>query len=110
MTAILDRGEYSWINLNDGDNAIGIWCKSSMTAPVKFIGDYKNHGDVLEVEGVFHRACSEHGGELDIHAVRVSVVSPGYPTRERVNTGRINFSIALFICIALAAAVWRRRL
>ncbi|MBI4974307.1 MAG: DNA-binding protein, partial [Candidatus Omnitrophica bacterium] len=41
VTAILNRGEYSWVNLNDGDNAIGIWCKTASLGMVKFIGDYK---------------------------------------------------------------------
>ena len=110
ITAIMGRGEHSWINLNDGVNAIGVWCKSRAVEPVKFIGDYKNKGDVLEIEGVFHRACSEHGGELDIHADRVKIVEAGYSMQERINPKRVNASIALFIFILLAVVMWRKRI
>ncbi len=74
VTAILDRGEYSWINLNDGSNAIGVWCKSGLLGGVNFAGDYKNRGDIIEVNGTFNRACSIHNGELDIHADTVKIV------------------------------------
>ncbi len=110
ITAIMGRGEHSWINLNDGDNAIGVWCKSAAVKPVKFIGDYKNRGDTLEVEGVFHRACSEHGGELDIHADRVRIVKAGYIMEERIKPKRVNASMALFVFILLAVAMWRKRI
>ena len=39
VTAILNRGEHSWVNLNDGTNAIGVWSKTSDLGAIKFIGD-----------------------------------------------------------------------
>lgn len=110
ITAIMNRGEHSWVNLNDGYNAIGIWCKSASLKDVGTIGDYKNEGDVLEITGVFHRACPVHSGELDIHADSVRIEAMGFPVEERVSSQRINVAIAFFILTLLAIFMLRKRL
>ena len=110
VTAVLNRGEYSWVNLNDGDNAIGIWCKSASLASIKFIGDYKNRGDILEAKGVFHRACPAHNGELDIHADSIKIAKPGFPVSERMLRRKLNAAIAVFLLTILLAAAFRKRI
>jgi hypothetical protein len=110
VTAILGRGEYSWINLNDGSNAIGVWCKSSLLSGVKFAGDYKNRGDIIEVNGTFNRACSVHNGELDIHADTVKIVKHGYPMDRVIDTKRIESAIILFAIVFFTVIVFRKRL
>ena len=110
VAAIMNRGESSWINLNDGFNAVGIWCRSASLGDVRTMGDYKNEGDTVEVTGVFHRACPEHGGELDIHADRVRIVATGFPVEERVSVYRINIAIVFFVLTLLAVVVLRKRI
>jgi hypothetical protein len=110
ITAILDRGEYSWINLNDGSNAIGVWCKTSMLDDVRFIGDYKNRGDIIEVNGTFNRACSVHDGELDIHADTVNIIKSGYSFIRVVDQKRIGSAVALFASVILIVIIFRKRL
>lgn len=110
VTAILNRGEYSWANLNDGDNAIGVWCKSSLLKPVRFIGDYKNKGDVLEVTGIFNRACSVHRGELDIHASSIKIVKPGFSVKEQTGRRKPGVSMAIFLVVLSMAIIFRKRL
>ncbi|MCX5666578.1 MAG: DNA-binding protein [Candidatus Omnitrophica bacterium] len=110
VTTILNRGEYSWINLSDNFNAIGVWCKSSLLTGVKFAGDYKNRGDTIEVNGIFNRACSIHNGELDIHADTVKIVKKGYPVVRRMDLKRINSAAALFVFTILTVIVFRKRL
>jgi hypothetical protein len=110
IAAVMDRGEHSWVNLNDGYNAIGVWCKKSSLNDVKFMGDYKNEGDVLEVTGVFRRACPEHGGELDIHADSVKIEARGFPIQERVSMNRIDVAIVFFILTLLAIFMMRKRI
>ncbi len=110
VTAILNRGEHSWINLNDGVNAIGIWCKSSQLNKVRFTGDYKNKGDVIEVFGEFHRACPVHGGELDIHADNIKLVKAGYLIKETLDFKRIKSSVILLSLTILALIIFRKRL
>lgn len=110
VAAVMNRGENSWVNLNDGYNAIGIWCETGSLNDVKTLGDYKNEGDILEVTGVFHRACPVHGGELDIHADSVRIEARGFPVEEHVSMRRVNAAIAFFILALLAIFMMRKRI
>jgi hypothetical protein len=110
ITAVLNRGGHSWINLNDGDGAIGVWCRKDALGAVRFIGDYKSKGDLLAVEGVFHRACPAHGGELDIHAGAVKIIRHGFALKERVDKAKLYVCAALFLSAILMIAVFRKRL
>jgi len=77
--SILPRGEYAWVNITDQNNsAIGIFMKASDAAQIKMLGCYGLTGDRIRVTGTFYRACAEHGGDLDIHAARVTLVSAGH--------------------------------
>lgn len=74
---VMKRGEYAWVNLHDGKNAIGVWCPRRLLGAVEILGDYRHTGDTLRVTGVFHRACPEHGGDLDIHALALEKTGAG---------------------------------
>ena len=110
ITAIMKRGSYSWVNLNDGVNAIGVWCKSSSLEGIRYIGGYKKKGDLLEVEGIFHRACSMHGGELDIHADRIKIEAIGSQVEEHFSAKRIRGAAVFFILTLLALIFLRKRM
>lgn len=75
---ILSRGEYSWINVSDGSNAIGVWVKSDDISAIDSLGGYTTHGDTVRITGVFNRACPMHGGDMDIHAVSIEIIQEGY--------------------------------
>lgn len=110
ITAIMERGDYSWVNVFDGSNAIGVWCKSGLLKDVKYIGDYKHKGDILEVEGVFNRADPGHNGELDIHAIKVTVVERGYRVEESVDKRKINLSVIIFLLTLLLVYIFRKKM
>lgn len=74
---ILSRGEFAWLNIHDGENAIGVWARRSMLGRVKLGGGYEQVGDTLNVTGIFNRSCREHGGGLDIHAQNIVLVKEG---------------------------------
>jgi len=65
---VMGRGEYAWINVHDGQNAIGVWIDKALTKDILYTGSYQGRGDWLEISGTFQRACNLHGGDLDIHA------------------------------------------
>lgn len=100
---IMARGNFAWININDGNNAIGIWLPKEFTADIKYTGSYKFSGDVIEVTGIFNRACKEHGGDLDIHATEIIKVSEGSPIKEKVSQHKIMLAIAVgsILCLIL---------
>ena len=99
---VMVRGEYAWINVNDNKNAIGIWIVKDLTKGILYTGSYKTKGDWLEITGIFHRACPEHGGDLDIHAQSLRKIKSGIPTAEKLDLDKRNLIVALAGVLLLA--------
>jgi len=98
---IMIRGEYAWINLLDGKNAIGIWIGKDLVKDIAYTGSYKFKGDLVEASGVFHRACLQHGGDLDLHAQSLTKRIAGRPTQEIPNVRKGNIVILLLGVLVL---------
>ena len=94
---IMNRGDHAWLNVNDGTRAIGIWAKKDQLNNIDRIGDYFNKGCVIKVVGVFHRACPQHGGDLDIHAEEITILDQGYPIKHPIPGWKIPLAWALFL-------------
>lgn len=97
---VMSRGEYSWINVHDGKNALGVWIKSELASVILRTGSYKSKGDIIQVNGVFHRACPEHGGDPDIHANSLEKIVPGNPVLEKIDNKKINGIILLTLILS----------
>lgn len=100
----LERGDFAWINLNDTTNAIGIWLKLSDTKQLQYYGDYGHSGDIVKITGKFSRACSEHGGDFDIHCSRIEVVEKGWIVSEIVSSNKIMTTVVLSIIASILLA------
>ena len=100
---IMKRGDYAWINVNDGKNAIGIWINSGLVKDIGYTGSYKSVGDGVEITGVFRRVCPEHGGDLDIHAQSMRKAGAGRYLQEKVNVDKRN---QLFIFLGIIGLIW----
>ena len=100
---VMKRGDYAWLNINDGQNAIGIWMNASLAQNISYTGSYKSKGDWAEITGIFNRACPEHGGDLDIHAQGLRKISSGRILVEQSNLGKRNTVLVLagFLCLIL---------
>lgn len=100
---VMVRGENAWLNLNDGENAIGIWLNKDLAASIVYTGTYKTKGDWIEISGIFHRACLEHGGDLDIHAQTLKKVNNGRVLSLGINESKKKFSLILLgvLCLIL---------
>jgi len=85
---VMKRTNFAWVNVNDGINAIGIWVPLSLTREIIYTGSYKAKGDIIEVSGIFNRACPEHGGDLDIHAQTLRKIDSGRFVRGRFNSAK----------------------
>ena len=96
---VLERGSYSWINVSDGSNAIGIWLKTEQAAKISHFGDYKHVGDTVRIIGTFSGNCSEHGGDVDIHCSEINVVKEGYSVRENIDPLKLKIAIGLLLCM-----------
>jgi hypothetical protein len=109
VTAIMKHDGYSWVNVSDGDNAIGVWCNVKLLKKVRFLGNYKNAGDILEVEGRFHQACPMHDGDLDIHAYHITIVKEGHVVHEKIDNRMGKVSIALFLLMIASVLIFKKR-
>lgn len=101
---VLERGEYAWVNIRDGTNAIGIWMKAEDASKILCFGDYKHIGDTLRITGTFSNNCTEHGGDVDIHCVSMSIVKTGYAVKNAVSQIKA-ISAAVLLCLACVMAL-----
>lgn len=90
---VMKRGSHTWINVTDGQNAIGIWVDYPSIKNITYTGSYKTRGDKVELTGIFHRACIEHGGDLDIHAQSVTKITSGSQIHEELDFNKINIAV-----------------
>lgn len=105
----LARGKFTWVNVNDGTNVIGIWMDSNEAKKIYKYGNYKSKGDVIEVRGTFSRDCKEHGGDVDIHADSFQILEKGYDKNISINNTRKNISIILMISTILLGVVYYKK-
>jgi len=120
----MHRADNAWIHLNDDaymymnveegaelggfNSGMPVWLPGSEADRISTFGDYKHEGDVVEVTGVFNAACSQHGGDMDIHADRLAVLIPGRPAADPVKPWKLPVAGLLGIAAALAFAFERR--
>jgi len=102
----LERGKYAWINVNDTTNAIGIWVKKSDIDQIHFYGDYKHKGDIVKITGVFYKACSEHGGDVDIHCANIEIVETGYSIKEQLSPKKVIITLLLVLITTIILVVY----
>lgn len=121
------RGDHTWIHLNDdayglagpgeavtragANSGIGIWVTAEQAGRIARFGDYRLHGDLVEVTGVFHAACPLHGGDLDIHAESLHIARAGYSTAHPISPSRVIAAgiLAVMTLVMLAFLAARRR-
>lgn len=99
---VMVRGNFAWINVNDGKNAIGIWLRTELAKEISHSGSYKQKGDIVEIKGKFHRSCVLHGGDLDIHADSLQILERGRNVDEVISNRKVAVAIIfLIICLTL---------
>jgi hypothetical protein len=102
---VMIRGNYAWLHVNDGAIAIGIWAPKTMVKNITYIGSYHKKGDILEVSGIFHRSCLEHGGDLDIHASEIKIIIPGSLVIRPINRKKVYIGISSLAFVLLFLAL-----
>jgi hypothetical protein len=105
---IMVRGNFAWVNVNDGNNAIGIWLGKELAETIKFTGSYHSIGDRLEITGTFNRNCTQHGGDMDIHAQDMRIIQSGKVVSEELNTTKRNL-VYILLAILFVLIVFVRR-
>lgn len=106
---IMKRGSYAWINVFDGNNAVGIWAPLEETRKVSYTGSYNYKGDTVKVIGVFNRACPEHGGDFDIHTDTVQVLEKGNKVIRSVEASKKYTAVGLLVVSVILVFVMMKR-
>lgn len=109
----LNDDAYMWRNIEEGaalggyNSGHAVWLAAELAAEIRFFGDFKHDGDVVEVTGAFNAACAEHGGDMDIHATTLRTVRPGHAVEHGVNRSRL-VAAALMLLLTSTAFAARR--
>ena len=104
----MNRGEYVWLNINDGENAIGISVLKKELPDIQYYGSYHEKGDQVIVTGIFFKACKQHGGETDIHGTTVAVVQKGEIITHSVSSSKVMIAVLiLLIGFGIAIGTYR---
>jgi hypothetical protein len=106
---VMARGDHSWINILDNGTAVGIWAEKNRLPEIAYVGSYEAMGDRVCVTGTMHRACPEHGGDLDIHAEAIALVKRGSAISHPLDLKRLSAAVALSVSGVLLAILWRKR-
>ncbi len=117
------REKMAWVHLNDDaymqknieeggkfegyNSGHAIWMPADMAQRILTFGDYKHKGDIIKVTGTFNAACTEHGGDMDIHASSLQAVKPGRHVEHRPDNKRIVLAAGLFLLAGLLYACRR---
>ncbi|KPU43772.1 hypothetical protein OXPF_26320 [Oxobacter pfennigii] len=108
---VMKRGDYAWINVFDGNNSIGLWIPYSDGQKISIAGSYSHKGDIVRARGIFNRACSQHGGEPDIHIERLEILEKGYKNARVINTSKKYIASALLVMsLGLTIFIYKRHL
>lgn len=117
----MTRGDGAWIHVNDDpysaqpipaggelagyNSGLPVWVENrQLLDQVGTYGSYRAVGDTVRVVGEFHAACEEHGGDIDIHATTLQVVSPGSVIMVRTPMWKVGLVAVLG---AVAFGMWR---
>lgn len=121
---VMVRGKYAWINVNDDsystkhsveedtelkgyNSGQSIWCEASQVEDIRYAGNYQTSGDIVWIKGTFHRACTEHGGDMDIHASEVKLVKRGHYISHTFNWQKSLIALMLAILSGILFLAYR---
>ena len=104
----LGRGNNRWINVLDNEgNAIGVWLSEDFINNINYYGKYNIRGDMVEVTGIYHSICNEHGGDTDIHANTFTILEEGHLTKEVIKTDKIYIVSLELVCLFIAIVTFK---
>ncbi|MGL5677642.1 MAG: hypothetical protein ACRDDX_14630 [Cellulosilyticaceae bacterium] len=98
----IGRGDYVWVNIHDGSNAIGVYIEREALSAVKYWGNYKYKGDQVKVTGIFHQVYEEQGGEMGIEGTTLEVIQEGYVATHILSPWRV---VAIFLLVPTAGVL-----
>ena len=85
-----------WVAVNNSSGqSISVLLDAEQAALVENYGDHETTGSTLQVTGLYHVACDEHDGGLDVHATSVVVLDAGGAVTNGVAFSEFAWGVAL---------------
>jgi hypothetical protein len=119
VSCVMVRGDRAWAHLSDdsyaqrnveaGGSLTGynsgqaVWIPAPVASAITVGGDYKHQGDMVRVGGVFHTACAEHSGDMDIRTDALTISRPGRRIAHPLEFWRV---LGLLVLVPLASGLW----
>ncbi len=98
---------HKWVNIKKDNAMIGVYMANEDAAKITNWASYGHAGDTLSVKGVYHLACAEHNGELEVHADSVDVVQTGSSWHISWDAAMLAWGILLII-VGIVVTLLRR--
>ena len=107
---VIADAEHTWITVSAGGEAISVYMRNSAAEEIKHFGSYDETGDLLDISGTFYLDCETHEGDVDVHAIAVSVIAEGAERHHEPNMGNLYAAAGLVVAGLVAGFVyWRLR-
>ena len=105
---VMRRKNGAWVNIYDRQYSVGVWIPLDLIGNIQYKGNYKTKGDIVQVTGIFNRACSLHGGDMDIHAISLDKIQSGWLKYEYIVSGKSELLIILsaVLCLILILRIF----
>ncbi|MFA9444314.1 hypothetical protein [Egicoccus sp. AB-alg6-2] len=123
---VLPREGGAWLQVNDDDYALevgplgghrelrgfntglSVWLPDGLHEQIEGVGRPGRRGDILQLEGVLHRADPQDGGGITLRADHLEIVSPTVEVVEPFHAVQAVVASMLAL-IAVASVIWSRR-
>ena len=106
--AIIADDNHVWVNVKSDGSMIGVYMSKELAANIANYGGYARRGDIVEIKGIYHLACTDHNDELEVHADAVSVTKEG--ARWDVAWSPVVFAIGILLLFMGAGLYVARRI
>lgn len=117
---IMVRGKLAWLTVNDDaysrqadkiklkgyNSGLSVTVPKKLSQNLKFVGNYKQRGDIILLKAVFHNACPEHNGALMLHAKSLKVIKRGFIVKHKVSAFKLRLAAFSFLFFLLSAGVY----
>lgn len=98
---VMNRGAYTWINIEDKSGQMGLWVPRELADKVEHAGDYHYRGDVIEVSGEFRRADTALGGEMVIYVNVLTIAERGFKIEHFESNKKKETLLLLILCVTV---------
>lgn len=105
-------GGRKWVSFNNASgDAVSVLMSDDLAAKIQHYGDHQEEGAEAIVTGTYHVACSDHQGELEVHADGLTITDEGEALTYQVDHNLLSTAIMMLVmgCLFLLTFVLLRR-